>query len=149
MMYVTDSRTSGQGQHNSSHLYTQIPWRKTISHTSYVICMFRQWQQEVNKNNDNYDTPWKTKEVFDSLDVAYSNFYNPSEHLAIDEVVVLFRGRLQSSCLSPQNTNISELKFTNCVTLMATHMTQKCNSRKTENGLQHTWQQPMLQWNNW
>jgi hypothetical protein len=30
--------------------------------------------KEVNKNNDNYDRPWKIKDVFDSLDVAYSKF---------------------------------------------------------------------------
>jgi hypothetical protein len=35
--------------------------------------------KEVKKNNnDNYDRPWNIKEVFDSLDVAHSNFYNPT-----------------------------------------------------------------------
>jgi len=66
-------------------------------------------------------------EVFDSLDAAYSNFYSPSEHLAIDEVIVLYRGTMHSSSLSQKSTNISELKFTNSVILMATHMTWKCN----------------------
>jgi hypothetical protein len=28
------------------------------------------------------------------LNVAYSKFYNPSEHLAIDEVIVLFKGKV-------------------------------------------------------
>ena len=28
------------------------------------------------------------------LNVAYSKFYNPSQHLAIDEVIVLFKGKV-------------------------------------------------------
>jgi hypothetical protein len=39
-------------------------------------------------------TDWKIREIFDTLNVAYSKFYNPSEHLAIDEVIVLFNGRV-------------------------------------------------------
>jgi hypothetical protein len=39
-------------------------------------------------------TDWKISEIFEMLNVAYSKFYNPSEHLAIDEVIVLFKGRV-------------------------------------------------------
>jgi len=34
---------------------------------------------------------WKIREVLDILNVVYSKFYNPSEHMAIDEVTVLFK----------------------------------------------------------
>jgi hypothetical protein len=30
----------------------------------------------------------------DQLSYAYAKFYNPSEHLALDEVIVLFKGRV-------------------------------------------------------
>jgi hypothetical protein len=50
--------------------------------------------KETDHNHENYDRLWKIREVFDMLDVAYSRFYNPSEHSAIDEVIVLFKGRV-------------------------------------------------------
>jgi hypothetical protein len=34
---------------------------------------------------------WKIREVLDILHVAYSKVYNPSEHMAIDAVTVLFQ----------------------------------------------------------
>jgi len=40
-----------------------------------------------------YDRLWKIKTVFDNLNQAYP-FYNPSEHLAVDEVIVKFQGRV-------------------------------------------------------
>jgi hypothetical protein len=36
----------------------------------------------------------KLGKVFGMLDVAYSKCYKPSEHLANDEVTVLFKGRV-------------------------------------------------------
>jgi hypothetical protein len=49
---------------------------------------------ESDKNYENSDRLWKIRQVFDMLNVAYSKFYNPSEHLAIDEVIVLFKGKI-------------------------------------------------------
>jgi len=36
----------------------------------------------------------ETKTVSDKLKEAYAKFYNPSEHLAVDEVMVKFKGRV-------------------------------------------------------
>jgi len=36
----------------------------------------------------------ETKNCFDKLNKAYAKFYNPSEHLAVDEVMVKFKGRV-------------------------------------------------------
>jgi hypothetical protein len=36
---------------------------------------------------------WKIWQVFDMLNVPYSKFYSSSEHLAIDKVIVLFKGK--------------------------------------------------------
>ena len=124
---------------SAAQFFTPLyPNTMTQDHFLHILryTHFTDNDKEVKKNNDNYDRPWKIKEVFDTLDVAHSNFYNPSEYLATDEVIVLFRGRQHSSSISQTNTNISELKFTNSVTFMATHMTRKCNEEKTENRLQ-------------
>jgi hypothetical protein len=35
--------------------------------------------------------------IFDKLNDAYAKYYSPTEHLAGDEVTVLFKGRVFSS----------------------------------------------------
>ena len=44
--------------------------------------------------DEEYDRLWKIRTVSDSLNQAYRKFYNPSEHLAVDEVIVKFQGRV-------------------------------------------------------
>jgi hypothetical protein len=41
-------------------------------------------------------TEWlrKLRTVFDKLNEAYAKFYIPSEHLALDEVIAKFKGRV-------------------------------------------------------
>jgi hypothetical protein len=36
----------------------------------------------------------KIKTLFGELSDAYANFYDPAEHLAVDKVVLLFKGRV-------------------------------------------------------
>jgi len=43
---------------------------------------------------EEYDRLWKLRTVFDKLNEAYAKFCNPSEHLAMDEVIVKFKGRV-------------------------------------------------------
>ena len=43
---------------------------------------------------EEYDRLWKLRTVFDKLNEAYAKFYNPSEHLAVDEVIVKFKARV-------------------------------------------------------
>ena len=42
----------------------------------------------------NSDQLWKIRNLFDILNDKFSKFYNPSEHLAVDEVIVKFKGRV-------------------------------------------------------
>jgi hypothetical protein len=39
-----------------------------------------------------YDRLWKIRSMFDKLNEASAKFYNPSEHLAVDEVILKFKG---------------------------------------------------------
>jgi hypothetical protein len=48
----------------------------------------------IDKNDPHYDRLSKVRTVFDMLNDAYSKYYDPSEHLAVDEVIVLFKGRV-------------------------------------------------------
>ena len=39
------------------------------------------------------DRLWKIREFFEILRTNFSKFYNPSEYLAVDKVIVKFKGR--------------------------------------------------------
>ena len=43
---------------------------------------------------EEYDRLWKLRTVFDKLNEAYAKFSNPLEYLAVDEVIVKFKGRV-------------------------------------------------------
>jgi len=43
---------------------------------------------------EEYDRLWKLWTVFDKINEAYDKFYDPFEHLAVDEVIVKFKGRV-------------------------------------------------------
>jgi len=44
--------------------------------------------------SEEYDQLWKLRTVFDTLDENYAKLYNPSDNLAVDEVIVKYRGRV-------------------------------------------------------
>jgi hypothetical protein len=43
--------------------------------------------------------------IFGKLNDAYAKYYSPTEHLAIDEVIVLFKVRAFSDSIHQSNTN--------------------------------------------
>jgi hypothetical protein len=49
---------------------------------------------QPDKNDINYDRLWKMRAPTDKLNDAYAKFYIQSEYLSLDEVVVLFKGRV-------------------------------------------------------
>ena len=49
---------------------------------------------QIPDEGEEYDRLWNLRTVFDKLNVAYAKFYNSSEHLAVDEVTVKFKGRV-------------------------------------------------------
>jgi len=46
------------------------------------------------RTDENFDRPWKIRDLSEYLNATFSKFYNPSENLAIDEVIVSFKGRV-------------------------------------------------------
>jgi hypothetical protein len=51
-------------------------------------------RNEPDKTDENYDRLWKMRTIFDKLNDAYAKYYSPPEHLAIDEIIVMFKGRV-------------------------------------------------------
>jgi hypothetical protein len=50
-------------------------------------------RNEPDKTDGNYDRLWMIT-IFDKLNDAYAKYYRPTEHLATDEIIVLFKGRV-------------------------------------------------------
>jgi len=61
--------------------------------------------------------------LFEIIRTNFSKFYNPSEHLAVDEFIVKFKEGYYSNSTSRKNANISASKCSNYATLLDIHMT--------------------------
>ena len=72
---------------------------------------------------EEYDRLWKIRTVFNTLNQAYPKFYNPSEHLAVDKVIVKFQGRVIFRQYIPKKRKRLASKFTNCVMNQGIHTT--------------------------
>jgi hypothetical protein len=44
-----------------------------------------------NHDDANYDRFWKIRKIFDTLNNKFCEMYSPTEHLAVDEVIVLYK----------------------------------------------------------
>ena len=51
-------------------------------------------KNEPDMTDENSDRLWKMRHLFDILNQKFGKFYNPSEHLAVDEVIVKYKGRV-------------------------------------------------------
>ena len=51
-------------------------------------------ENEPDMTDENSDRLWKVRNMFEILNEKFSNFYNPSEHLAVEEVTVKYKGRV-------------------------------------------------------
>ncbi|XP_035217856.1 piggyBac transposable element-derived protein 4-like [Stegodyphus dumicola] len=47
-----------------------------------------------NKEDPEYDRMWKIRNVFEILNYRFKEIYDPTEELAVDEVIVAFKGRV-------------------------------------------------------
>ena len=51
-------------------------------------------RNEPDKTDENFDRLWKIQDLSEILNATFSKCYNPSENLAIDEVIVSIKGRV-------------------------------------------------------
>jgi len=60
---------------------------------SLIFLHFNNMNQPDN-NDNNCNRLWKMRTLSDQLKDAYAKFYNTSEHLVVDEIIVLLKGRV-------------------------------------------------------
>ena len=75
------------------------------------------------KKGEEYDRQWKLRTLFDKLNEAYAKFYNPSEHLAVDEVIVKFKGRVIFRQYIPKKRKRFGVKISNSAMNQGIRMT--------------------------
>jgi hypothetical protein len=51
-------------------------------------------KNQPDKRDEYCDRLWKMRTIFEKVNDAYAKYYIPTEHLAIDEVIVLFKVRV-------------------------------------------------------
>jgi len=80
----------------------------------YCILKFLHFSDNMNqpdKNDNKYDRPLKMRTLFDQLNDAYAKFYNPSECSAMDEVIMLFKGRVLFKQYTPKKHKYFGIKI--------------------------------------
>jgi len=91
--------------------------------------------------SEEYDWLWTLRTVSDTLNKAYTKFYNPSKHLAVDEVIVKFKGRVIFRQCIPNKTfqhqNLQTLWWIRVYIIM----TWECTWVKTHTAPLTTWLQ--------
>jgi len=51
-------------------------------------------KNELDKTCENFDRLWKIRAIVDKLSGSYAKYYSLTNHLAVDEIIVLFKGRV-------------------------------------------------------
>jgi len=69
---------------------------QTMARTRYCHILRFLYFMNNNRNGDGRadDRLWKIRDLFVIIRMNFSKFYNPSKHLAVDEVIVKFKGRV-------------------------------------------------------
>jgi hypothetical protein len=63
-----------------------------FSHSCFLY--YRDNNAEIDTKADNCDRLWKVRSIFVTLNDAYENYYNSSEHLSADEIILKFKGKV-------------------------------------------------------
>ena len=80
-------------------------------------------KNEPDRTDKKFDRLWKIGDLFEILNATFSKFYNPSDNLAIDKVIVSSKRRVIFKQYTPKNASNSASKFSNFVTQLDTRMT--------------------------
>jgi len=93
--------------HNS--FYSETMTQDRFLHILHFL-HFADNSQRPDKGEE-YDQLWKLRTLFDKLNEAYAKFYNPSEHLAVDKVIVKFKNRVIFRQYNPKKIKCFGIKI--------------------------------------
>jgi len=98
---------------------------QTLARARYchILCFLHFTDNNRNGVDRTDDRLWKIRDLFEIIRTNFSKFYNLSEHLAVDEVIVKFKGRVLFKQYIPKKCKLLASKRSNYATLLDTHMT--------------------------
>jgi len=96
---------------------TTMKWDQYLHVLHYLH--FTDNRNEPDRTDTNFDRLWKIQDMFEILNSTFSKFYNPSENLAVNEVIV----PSFSNSTYQRNASVSASKFSNFVTRLDTRTT--------------------------
>ena len=73
--------------------YSNVMARDCFFHILQFL-HFKKNDNPPNHDDPDYDRLWKIQKVFDILNNKFYELYNPTEQLAVDEVIVSYKGRV-------------------------------------------------------
>jgi hypothetical protein len=76
--------------------FTPFYFKAMVHDRFFHILIFLHFENNDNPPNrdPHYDRLCKIRNIFDNLNNKFYELYNPTEHLAVDEVIVFFKGRV-------------------------------------------------------
>jgi hypothetical protein len=87
----------GHDQHHSLKDYLSKEYCTAFySNMMACDCFFHilQFLHFENSDDPEYNRLWNIRKIFDTLNNKFCEVYNPAEHLAVDEVIVLYKQRV-------------------------------------------------------
>jgi hypothetical protein len=94
MTYETARKTTGLWVNSFLYRFTAKQWTRDRFLHILRHLHFADNENAINNNDPKYDRLWKIRRIFDILNDAFSKYYASTEHLAADEVIMLFKGRV-------------------------------------------------------
>jgi len=79
----------------------------------HILCYlhFTDNRNEPDRTDEKFDRLWKIRDLFEILNATFSKFYNPSDNLAFDDVIVSFKGRVIFKQYIPKKKCVSGIKI--------------------------------------
>ena len=119
MTCATASKIIGPEELYFYPLYSNVMARDRFFHILRFL-HFENNDDPPNHDNPNYDRLWKIRKIFDTLNNKFCELYNPTEHLAVDEMIMLYKGKVVFWQYIPKKHKNLASKFTDFATLWAT-----------------------------
>jgi len=104
----------------------RIPfYGRTLTRARYChILRFLHFTDNKRNGVDKTDgRQWKIRDLFEIISTNFSKFYNPSEHLAAEEFIVKFKGRVLFKQYIPKKCKRFGIKMFKTMRLYWIHMT--------------------------
>jgi hypothetical protein len=78
---------------------------------NHILRFLHFMDNNSNRVDRTDDRLWKIWDLFEIIRINFSKFYNPSEHLAVDEVIVKFMGRVLFKQFIPKKSKRFSIKM--------------------------------------